>query len=276
MKKQKQHSNARGEMLDINAEQLKYYEADYSVRGNLASRVWSRIRDRIETLRAELGVEQDILDAHRRWLGDLTGKRVLDLGCFDGNALSIPIAEQADSYLGIDLSPTAIDRLRDKLQAAGLTHADAQAVDFLSADFQGQFDVVYAHSVAHHFKHFDSFLESLDAHLAPNGKVVTFDPLQTSVAVRLARALYRPFQSDRDWEWPFKRSTFQQISDRFHINQVQGVMGRTKWALPISFVSRRTAGAIGRVLYAMDTRDATTVGPGLWRCMAVSMLWHKK
>jgi SAM-dependent methyltransferase len=207
----------------------------------------------------------------------LSGKKVLDLGCYQGNSLSLFIAERAESYLGVDLSRPAIDRLRAKLEARGLKHAQARAVDFLDPNFtESGFDVIYAYSVAHHFRHFELFLKVLAAKLAPGGIVVTLDPMQTSLPTRMARAAYRPFQSDRDWEWPFTKRTFAEIQRVFEIAAVQGVMGYAKWCLPVSFVSEDLATRTGRNLFARDLKEASTIGPGLWRCMQVAMCWRKR
>ena len=79
-------------------------------------------------------------------MSDLSGQRILDLGCGAGNPLSVPLAEQRGSYLGIDLSENALDILSRKL--SHVPTARVRAVDFLSDQFdEGPFDVVYAKSV---------------------------------------------------------------------------------------------------------------------------------
>jgi SAM-dependent methyltransferase len=231
----------------------------------------------MDRTRSAIGIDEDIYARHWRWLGDLSSKRVLDLGCYAGNVLSLSIAERSRSYLGIDLSRPAIERLRAKLQAKNLAHADAKAVDFLDPKFsEAGFDVIYACSVAHHFKHFDTFLAVLSEKLVASGIVITFDPLQTSIPVRISRALYRPFQTDSDWEWPFTKQTFEQIQERFEIPAVQGIMGYAKWCLPLSLVSRRMAVRAGKALHAKDLEFGCREGPGLWRCMQVTMCWRKR
>ena len=267
----------RNELVQLNRHQASFYEAEGAGRGNLPTRLWRSMRGRMHRTRNAIGVGEFVYGLHREWLGDLTGKKVLDLGCYQGNYLSLEVAERAGSYLGIDLSRPAVDRLKVKLASKGLKHAEARAVDFLDPQFtESGFDVVYAYAVAHHFRHFVTFLKILSAKLAPGGMVITFDPMQTSLLTRIARGAYRPFQSDKDWEWPFTKRTFGEIQKLFEIVAVQGVMVYTKWYLPLPFFSKRLAIKGGKKLFAKDLKKASGIGPGLWGCMQVAMCWKKR
>src|SRR5690606_16388512 len=105
--------------------------------------------------------------------GDLAGKSVLDLGCGQGNNISIQMAERAKFYLAFDLSEPAIAVLREKLDAQGLMEARAVAGDFLTSDFPyGPFDVVYANSVLHAFRSLESVLKLLFDRMTPGGRLV--------------------------------------------------------------------------------------------------------
>ena len=96
--------------IKINKQQQEFY--DHKSK-NLPSRIWSYFRNgSLNRIRKTIGVERDIYELHKRWLGDLRSKKVLDLGCFEGNSLSIYMAQQSQEYLGIDLSPVGIERLK--------------------------------------------------------------------------------------------------------------------------------------------------------------------
>jgi SAM-dependent methyltransferase len=244
------------EMLRINREQARFYDREAApppaparatasepsgastAHLSPAARLWRYAkgkRHRVERL-AGMGGLKDRL--HHEWLDDPTGKRVLDLGCGRGHQFSFYMAERAERYLGVDLSGVAIDGLNRELQARGWAHAEGKVVDFLDPDFpEGDFDVVHARSVIHHFRYFDAFLRVLHQRMAPGGIVLTFDPLQTALSARLVRALYRPFQEDRDWEWPLTRQSFELIDRYFEIEQVQGLLGRAKWAIPLALLN---------------------------------------
>ncbi len=148
-------------------------------------------------------------------------------------------------------------------------------MDFLENDFPTEsFDLVYAHSVLHHFRHLPVALDEMRRVLAPGGVVITVDPLNTSHSSRLARRIYRPLQSDRDWEFPFTRRTLDQIRGRFVIDELRGFMGCAKYALPLMLIpGLRWAGERGSSLGArVDARYATREGVMLWRCMQVTLL----
>ena len=160
---------SRQVMLETNARQKEFYESRYESSSspskaperaaNRPTWMWTKLRRRFMRLRAAAGADDYLLDLHREWLGDISGARVLDLGCFWGNALSLPLARQAGEYVGIDLSEQAVAALNAKLQAENLAHAKALRLDFLANDWpDGHFDVVYAYSVLHHFADLDTAL----------------------------------------------------------------------------------------------------------------------
>jgi 2-polyprenyl-3-methyl-5-hydroxy-6-metoxy-1,4-benzoquinol methylase len=269
----------RETMLDRNVQQRAFYDTPSRQRGNLLTGLWRRARRSLYYVRDEIQTTALIEQRHQEWLGDLAGKRVLDLGCYAGNPLSLDIARRSAFYLGLDLSTVGIARLQDKLAQAQIPHARAEVGDFLSLDFAyPPFDVVYASSVLHHFEHFDTFLKLLHARLTPGGKVITIDPLNTCWTIRIARRMYRPFQSDASWEWPFTQRSFEQIERYFHIEAVQGVMGYAKWAIPIAMLpyGKGLAVRVGQRLHNWDQRSAVQRGPGLWRCLQVAMHLRRK
>jgi len=283
----------RGQMLRINEQQRVFYEtkalsearalretrepdrqASPGFSPGLATRLWRRARRRIQVFRERTEITEQVQGLQLQWMGDLTGKRVLDLGCYDGPTINVDLAARCAFYLGMDLSTSAIERLRQKLLERGLTHAEAVTLDFLAPDFPyDAFDVVYAHGVMHHFEHFETFLAILHQRLAPGGRVISFDPLETAWSIWLARKLYRPFQTDAAWEWPFTQRTFAAIEKYFRIEAIQGVLGCAKWAIPLSLVpfAQGWAVDVAKRLNRLDLQWAHRPGPGLWRCMQVAM-----
>ncbi len=269
-------SASRKVMLSTNERQTEYYETHghdlNKSNKNLASRIWGWARGRMKDYRRATGIKDAVREFQSQAVGDLAGKRVLDLGCYDGNSMSLRMAEAADYYLGVDLSSKAIRALNDKLQ--DYPNAEAKAVDFLSPDFSPEpFDVIYANSVMHHFEHFDAFLNVLKSHLVSGGHVVSFDPLESARTIRFLRWIYRPFQQDADWEWPFQKSTFSTIEKHFVIEEIQGYLGKAKWPIFLTPIP----GAYGLALKMgvktanFDQINANRVGRDLWPCMQVAM-----
>ncbi len=274
------HSDKVVQMLETNERQREYYSDDSLTllkKGNLITRVWRRLRRRLLDIRRLAGVDDSLEQLHWHWLGDLSEKSILDLGCFSGNTLSLELARRSRQYTGIDLSPEGIDELNRKIREAGIEGAIGKTVDFLSDDFGNEkFDVIYAKSVFHHFEHFDEFLIEVDKHLNDNGIVITYDPLNTSKIMRFFRALYRPLQSDAEWEWPFERQSFQKIETHFDIIEKQGLVGRMKWALPLSVISYSWALRLAKSWHQRDLQEAKTFGSPFYSCTQVTMRLKKK
>ena len=272
-------------MLMINKQQKAFYEKveikTINDEENFIAKIWGKIRHKVHHDAAgDLKVWTDLYQLHWEWMGDLTKQSVLDLGCYIGNPLSLDIAKKSKSYYAIDLSEKAIHLFQQTLAQQQIPNATAEAIDFLSPEFQNRykesFDIVYAHSVAHHFEHFDVFLENLSNILKPGGMVITFDPLQTSTVVRTVRWLYRPFQSDRHWEWPFTKKSFDTIQKYFNIEGIRGTMGKAKWAFPIYLFSPKLGVQYGRKWHEADKRETSKIGNALFNCLHVSMQWKKK
>jgi 2-polyprenyl-3-methyl-5-hydroxy-6-metoxy-1,4-benzoquinol methylase len=274
-------NTARDQALEINREQKAFYEkkVEHQRRLNPVMKLWEAWRDRVYRTWEGIGVFDDVLSLHREWAGDLSGKRILDLGCYTGNRLSLELASKSRFYLGIDLSENALAKLRERLEKANIRHAEVRAVDFLSKDFDYEpFDLIYCNAVLHHFKDFDLVMSLLAQRLAPGGRVVSFDPLETALVVRFVRWLYRPFQTNAAWEWPFRQHNFDTIQKYFRIEKIQGVVGLSKWVLPFAALPLFSNATIrlGRRLHRTDLSEARQLDSRLWRCMSVNLCLVQK
>lgn len=262
-------------MIEVNKKQKKYYELDPTMKkaGNLPTKIWRNLRRKLQDIRNKLGAEELIIKKHRFWLGDIGNKSILDLGCFSGNILSLELAKKSKSYLGVDLSESATLELKTKLNNAGIQNADTRAVDFLSEEFSSeQFDVIYMWGVAHHFENFEILLEKLDQRLKPGGCIITLDPMETYFPAKLLRMVYRPFQSDSDWEYPFNKKNFKQIDQTFTIKNIHGIMGKSKWAFPVSFISSALALRLGKKWQNYDEAHMNNINSKeIWSCLMVSL-----
>lgn len=266
------------EILEINKEQKIFYNKPQEEKKmTRLMKYWSRLRKPMYNLMWYSGIWKDLFDKQLKWMGDLNNKKVLDFGCYSGNDLSIPMAEKSKYYLGIDLSDVAIKILKDKIVSRNIKNAEVRAIDILSPEFkENNFDIIYAQGVMHHFKHVDVILSTLSDKLSPSGIVITFDPMQTAITSKIIRSLYHPYRTDKEWEFPFTKNTFKNIEKYFDIKVVQGVMGYSKWCIPIAFINNNLALKLTKYLHKKDLKKATKIGYGLWKCMHVSMCWTKK
>lgn len=263
------------ESLEVNKRQKEFYNHKNK---NAATKIWSYLRSKLlSDFRKEIKVDAQVYDKHKEWLGDLSDKKVLDLGCYAGNYLSLYLAEHAKSYLGIDLSDKAIGQLNDKL--SHLPNAEAKALDFLSPEFEAKdFDVIYAYGVLHHFESLDLLFDALKHRLAPDGIIISYDPLKTSLPLRIIRALYRPFQSDADWEWPFTKKTVQRFHNEFKVVERRGILGASKWAFFLNLVPMNEEKKLNYIkkLHYKDWEQSATQNKRLYKCMHLTMLLKLK
>jgi len=150
---------------------------------------------RAETFRAEPSryefADGDYLD-HETWLrpafaalGDLSGKRVLDLGCGHGMA-AVVLARAGAEVTACDLSPEYVREAAERADANGVSvrclTADAEALPF--AD--GEFDAVWGHAILHHLDPAATARE-LKRVLRPGGIAVFAEPWNGNPILRFAR-----------------------------------------------------------------------------------------
>ena len=262
--------------------QKNYYEERFDAYDSHASRlatatmatnIWWQLRDYLARAEQAVGLQRDVVDIHRAWIGDVEALDVLDLGCFTGNELSLELAGKAKTYTGVDLSEKAVSSLNRRLSDLDRPAAKAIAGDILDLKLPERgYDLVYAKSVLHHFREPAEIVEELSRILRPGGRLITDDPLQTEPINRLARLIYRPFQSDRDWEWPFTRELIASFASQFEIVDVQGVRGFSKFALPFYLVPIGRVGArLGRFGWSLDRRYARSARLACLICWNISM-----
>lgn len=264
----------KAEILAINQKQSAFYNHK---KRNAASRLWSKLREGgLKNLRRELGILGQCYDLHKTWLGDISNKKILDLGCYEGNALSVYMAENAQSYIGIDLSEKGIKVLSQKINH--IPSAKAICVDFLSDDFtEKDFDIIYAYGVLHHFENVPLLAQTLKNKLVAGGRIIAYDPLKTSWPVWIARSIYRPFQSDALWEFPFGRKTLKTLEMDFTFKETRGVLGWSKYFLLFLWLPfhRKTILKWAKKTHAFDWEKSANKKSHLYRCMQLNLLLEK-
>ena len=265
------------EILELNKRQKEFYNSETHPQKNFASKLWSNFRNgALSDFRKKFDIKDRVYAEHKIWLGDISDKKILDLGCLRGNALSIYMAQNAKEYIGIDLSDVAIASLQKNIEKSNCKNARAIAVDFLSPEFhQTDFDIIYAYGVLHHFENFDLLVAKLKEKLKSGGTIISYDPLETSLPIKVLRAIYRPFQDDKDWEWPFTKSVMRKIQSNFKVEEIRGVLGRSKYGillnlLPLNsnYKSRVIANMVEKDWNIKKTDD-------IYSCMHTTMLLRK-
>jgi 2-polyprenyl-3-methyl-5-hydroxy-6-metoxy-1,4-benzoquinol methylase len=272
-----QKDNKLKVMLETNVMQTAYYdETDGGLTSEVngtATNLWRKLRQRA-FLAISGKARGQVYEIHKSWMGDLKGKKVLELGVGHGCKLTSYLAAQSGEYHALDLSQHEIDLLKKRLPKTKPVHV--HVVDFLSDDFMDEeFDLIYAHSVLHHFKHSDVALERVHQKLAPGGQVISYDPLQVWIPIRLLRLAYRPFQTDAAWEFPFSRATCNQIEDTFEVQDRFGVFNKAKWALLLGMLNPRWGQAFGDRWFRQDLSDRKRSAT-MMKSLHISFLMQKR
>ncbi len=265
------------DILEINKRQKEFYNSDSKTKTNFASTLWFKFRNgALNDFRSKFDIKDRVYDEHKVWLGDLSDKKVLDLGCLRGNALSLHMAKNTKEYIGIDLSDVAIASLQKRIESENCPNAQAIAVDFLSPEFhQSNFDIIYAYGVLHHFENFDLLVSKLKEKLSSNGVIISYDPLETSFPIKVLRTVYRPFQSDKDWEWPFTKSVLNKINNNFKIEEIRGVLGKSKYGVFLNLLPLNDAYKSRVISKMVDNDWNCTKISDLYSCMHATMVLRK-
>lgn len=112
-------------------------------------------------------MEEPAVLAH---LGDLSGQRVIDLGCGDGGFADVVLDRGAESYRGIDGSAAMIDIARARTSDAR-AHFELRRIE----DFQsqpGSVDLVTSRMALHYLRDLAPTLRSAHQALAPGGRLL--------------------------------------------------------------------------------------------------------
>jgi len=208
-------------------------------------------------------------------LGDIRGKRVLDVGCGLGEH-SLLFASWGAQVTGVDISGASIAVARLRAARFALT----ERVSFLETPFDlldasdGAFDIVWCAGFLHHvWDRLEDVCGRLQTLLAPQGFLLLSEPVRLSRAIRLLRSLMPTRIDSTPNERPLERRDLVVISSRFDIEVLRlfGPVSRVqRLIVPGSYEdassSRRWC---ADVLYRMDRQLMRL--PGL-RAAAMIML----
>lgn len=108
---------------------------------------------------------------------ELRSRSVLDVGCGSGFFTRIALAAGCRTYTGADITPTAVERLRERHPGQSFVVADIGA-ETLPPALGGTFDVVLCIDVLYHVVdpvRFERAVANLWARVAPGGHLVLVD-----------------------------------------------------------------------------------------------------
>ena len=131
------------------------------------------------------------LEVAYSFLGDLRGKRILDVGCGNGEN-SLLFARWGAHVTGIDISENAIELSRARAAEYQLTERTTfMAMPFEEvAQTEQPFDVVWSAAFLHHvLDRLDDVVAQLHQNVTADGLVVMLEPVRLSPMLKRLRAV---------------------------------------------------------------------------------------
>lgn len=121
-------------------------------------------------------------------LGDIRGKRLLDLGCGAGEN-SVYFAKKGALCVASDYSPGMVE-VALKLAAANNVKIQGHTMNAMSLDCPDcSFDIVYASNLLHHLPNPQAAISEMHRVLKPGGKACFWDPLRHNPIINVYRRI---------------------------------------------------------------------------------------
>jgi 2-polyprenyl-3-methyl-5-hydroxy-6-metoxy-1,4-benzoquinol methylase len=145
------------------------------------------------------------LNSLRRAAGGVRLKRVLSLGCGDGQ-FELMLAPFAEQITALDISPQAIDIAQKNAARQNISNVDFRCLPLSGISWGDQFDAVICLAFLHHVPEPDlpDLLQQAFAHIKPGGFFYTQEPSRYGVLRKIGRivlgAKYDAFHSPDERE----------------------------------------------------------------------------
>jgi len=149
-------------------------------------------------------------------LGDIRGKRLLDLGCGAGEN-SVYFAQKGANCVAADYSPGMVE-VALKLAAANGVSIEGHTANAMALDFaDNTFDIVYASNLLHHIPDPKIALKEMHRVLKPGGKACFWDPLKHNPVINVYRRMATEVRTDDEMPLDINiikvvKSLFSQVS----------------------------------------------------------------
>ncbi|MEQ8969388.1 MAG: class I SAM-dependent methyltransferase [Coleofasciculus sp. C1-SOL-03] len=128
-------------------------------------------------------------------LGNIRGKRLLDLGCGAGEN-SVYFAQKGANCVAADYSAGMVE-VALKLAAANGVNIEGQTANAMALDFaDNTFDIVYASNLLHHIPDPKIALQEMHRVLKPGGKACFWDPLKHNPVINIYRRMATEVRTD--------------------------------------------------------------------------------
>ena len=217
-------------MIALNKTQAQFYdkihEADEHTSGyaeneaaNLITRAIAKLRYQQQRAVKATGIDDRVRELHVQWTAEKAGGNFLEIGCFNGSRYTFELIDAAGDYTGVELSSAASASLRQKIADRGQsTKANIVCGDFLDTRPTTNSTLFAPTGCCTISKIRSCYLPRFRTLIKDDGFLVfRFEPVAINLVFRALRSIYRPFQSDAAWEWPFRKTTVAELTKRFNM-----------------------------------------------------------
>lgn len=120
------------------------------------------------------GIHYEHLHRYRFAKEFVKGKDVLDMACGEGYG-SFILAEDAESVVGVDISPVCVRHASEKYGGAGLRFVEGSITD-IPPEGRGAYDVVVCFEALEHIEAHDELMDQVKRLLKPGGVFIVSTP----------------------------------------------------------------------------------------------------
>jgi SAM-dependent methyltransferase len=146
-------------------------------------------------------------------VGDVRGKRVLDLGCGKGENLVV-LAERGGSVIGIDISADLVRLAETRIHASAVKANLAVASAYQTGLPDESVDIIFCAALIHHLD-IPRVREEMLRILKRGGFVVLLEPIRFSRLYDWFRKLLPSRENVSEYEHPLTRSEFDYMVSGF-------------------------------------------------------------
>jgi ubiquinone/menaquinone biosynthesis C-methylase UbiE len=161
-----------------------------------------------------------------RQLGDVRGKRLLDLGCGAGEN-SVYFAQRGADCVASDYSPGMVN-VALKLAASNGVKVEGKVINAMAIDYPDHsFDIVYAANLLHHIPDPMVTIREIHRVLKPGGKMCFWDPLRHNPVINVYRRIATEVRTED--ETPLHINIVRQVQRLFGQTQYDTFWIATLW-----------------------------------------------
>jgi 2-polyprenyl-3-methyl-5-hydroxy-6-metoxy-1,4-benzoquinol methylase len=152
-------------------------------------------------------------------LGDVQGKRVLDLGCGSGENI-VPLVRRGAKVFAVDISPELVAAARLRLKMVNLDARLWAGSAYETGLAAESIDVVFCMSLLHHLD-IPAVREEIRRVLKPEGALIVKEPVRFSVRYARLRSWLPDHEDTSEFEHPITRRELAMLEEGFQVQSLR-------------------------------------------------------